>query len=87
MLPNERPRGYYVVLVIMLLPILIILFLPLLSIGLSGLPAALLMVAFVVLPLLSCGTGFKGRGLFQFHYHGEPFEAEVMNITEDERKV
>jgi hypothetical protein len=71
----------------MLLPILIILFLPLISIGISGLPAALLMVAFVVLPLVSCGMGFKGRGLFQFHYHGEPFEAEVMDITEDEKIV
>jgi len=84
---NERPRGYYACLVIMLLPILIILLLPLLSLGISGLPWALLMIAFVVLPLVSCGTGFKGRGVFQFHYHGEPFEAEVMDITEDERIV
>ncbi len=85
--PEEKPRGYYLVLFIMLLPILIILLLPLPSIGISGLPYAILMVAFVILPLLSCGTGFKGRGLFQFHYHGEPFEDEVMDIREDERIV
>ena len=84
---SERPRGYYLALVIVLLPILIILFLPLLSIGISGLPWALLMVAFVVLPLVSCGRGFKGRGIFQSHYHGEPFEAEVMDIREDEKIV
>ncbi|MFW9892138.1 MAG: hypothetical protein ACFFFO_08050 [Candidatus Thorarchaeota archaeon] len=84
---NEKPRGYYLVLFIMLLPILVILLLPLLSIGIGGLPAALLMIAFVVLPLVSCGTGFKGRGLFQSHYHGEPFKDEVMDISEDDRIV
>ncbi|MFX1483565.1 MAG: hypothetical protein ACFFCP_10280 [Promethearchaeota archaeon] len=84
---GERPRGYYICLVIILSPILVILLLPLLSLGIGALPWAFLMIAFVVLPLVSCGTGFKGRGLFQSHYHGTPFESEVMDITEDERIV
>jgi hypothetical protein len=31
--------------------------------------------------------GFKGRPLFQFHYHGTPFEDEIMDLTEDERII
>jgi phosphoglycerol transferase MdoB-like AlkP superfamily enzyme len=69
----------------MLLPIIGILVLPLFSYGLSQLPYALLMIAVVVIPLLVCGFDFKGRPLFQFSYHGEPFVDEVMNIRDDEQ--
>jgi hypothetical protein len=69
----------------MLMPILIILMLPVVIMGLDQLPSALLMSAFVVLPLLSCGRQMRGRPLFQSSYHGTPFVEEVMNISEDER--
>jgi len=82
---RERPSGYYACLVLMLLPIVGILLLPLLSSGLDQLPYALLMIAFVIIPLLGCGFDFRGRPLFQFSYHGEPFVDEVMNIREDEQ--
>ncbi|MGY5873728.1 MAG: hypothetical protein RTV72_15885 [Candidatus Thorarchaeota archaeon] len=82
---RERPSGYYLCLVIMLLPIIGILVLPLFSSGLSQLTYALLMIAVVVITILSCGLDFKGKPLFQFSYHGEPFIDEVMNITEDEQ--
>ena len=84
---RERPSGYYLCLVIMLLPIIVILILPLFTTGLSQLPYALLMIAIVVIPLLSCGLDFRGRPLFQFSYHGEPFVDEVMNILDDEQIV
>jgi hypothetical protein len=71
----------------MLLPIVGILSLPLLSSGLSQLPYALLMIAVVVIPILGCGLDFRGRPLFQFSYHGEPFVDEVMNILDDEQIV
>ena len=82
---TERSFIYYLCLFLMVLPIITILFLPLLTSGLSQLPWAILMSVFVLLPLLSCGTQFKGRPLFQFHYHGEPFVDEVMNVTDDEK--
>jgi hypothetical protein len=82
---NEHPRGYYACLGTMLMPILIILMLPVVIMGLDQLPSALLMSAFVVLPLLSCGRQMRGRPLFQSSYHGTPFVEEVMNISEDER--
>ena len=82
---REKPSGYYACLAIMLLPIVGILLLPLLTAGLSQLPYALLMIAVVIIPLLSCGFDFKGRPLFQFSYHGTPFVDEVMNIQEDEQ--
>jgi len=69
----------------MLLPIIVILTLPLLTSGMSQLPYALLMIAVVVIPLLGCGLDFRGRPMFQFSYHGEPFVDEVMNIREDEQ--
>jgi hypothetical protein len=81
----EHPRGYHACLFLTLLPILIILMLPVVTMGLEQLPYALLMSAFVILPLLSCGLQIKGRPLFQFHYHGTPFTEEVMDISEDER--
>ncbi|MDH4214504.1 MAG: hypothetical protein OEV85_11325 [Candidatus Thorarchaeota archaeon] len=81
---SEHPRGYYACLVIALLPILIILMLPVFITGPDQLPYALVMIAFVILPLLSCGRQVRGRPLFQFHYHGTPFEEEVMNLAEDE---
>ena len=84
---REKPSGYYACLVIMLLPIIGILSLPLLSSGLAQLPYALLMIAVVVIPLLGCGLDFRGRPLFQFSYHGEPFVDEVMNILDDEQIV
>ena len=84
---REKPSGYYECLVIMLLPIIGILSLPLLSSGLAQLPYALLMIAVVVIPLLGCGLDFRGRPMFQFSYHGEPFVDEVMNIREDEQIV
>jgi hypothetical protein len=71
----------------MLLPIIAILVLPLFSSGIAQLPYALLMIALVVIPLLSCGLEFRGRPLFQFSYHGEPFVEEVMNIQDDEQIV
>ena len=74
---RERPSGYYACLILMLLPIVGILLLQL--------PYALLMIAFVVIPLLGCGLDFKGSPLFQSPYHGEPFIDEVMNIHENER--
>jgi len=81
---RERPSGYYLCLIIMLLPIIGILALPLFIFGLSQLPYALLMIAVVIIPILGCGLDFRGRPLFQFSYHGEPFVDEVMNIQEDE---
>jgi len=45
------------------------------------------MIAVVVLPLFSCGLGMRGRPLFQFHYHGTPFDEEVMNISDDEKEL
>lgn len=72
---------------IMLLPIIGILVLPLLSSGLAQLPYALLMIAVVVIPILGCGLDFRGKPLFQFSYHGEPFVDEVMNILEDEKVI
>ncbi|TFG95229.1 hypothetical protein E4H12_13690 [Candidatus Thorarchaeota archaeon] len=84
-LDRERPPGYYACLIIMLLPIIGILLLPLLSSGLTQLPYALLLIAFVVIPILGCGIDFRGRPLFQFSYHGTPFVDEVMNIQEDEQ--
>lgn len=81
----EHPRGYYACLVVMLLPILTILMLPVVIMGLDQLPYALLMGAFVILPLLSCGLQLKGRPLFQSSYHGTPFIEEVMDISEDEK--
>lgn len=84
---SDKPRGYYACLVISLLPILVILWLPLLELGFSGLPGAILMSGIVILPLLSCGIGFKGRPLFQFHYHGTPFEEEIMKPIEDDRTI
>jgi len=83
----EHPRGYYACLVMALLPILIILMLPVVIMGVNQLPYALLMSAFVILPLLSCGRRARGRPLFQFHYHGTPFEEEVMNLSEDEKQL
>ena len=82
---RERPSGYYACIVTMLLPIIGILVLPLFISGLEQLPYALLMIAVVVIPLLSCGLDFRGRPLFQFSYHGEPFVDEVMNIQDDEQ--
>ncbi|TFH04251.1 MAG: hypothetical protein E4H14_15180 [Candidatus Thorarchaeota archaeon] len=84
-LDREKPSGYYACLILILLPIVGILLLPLLSSGLAQLPYALLMIAFVVIPLLGCGLDFRGRPLFQSPYHGEPFVNEVMNIHEDEQ--
>lgn len=84
---QERPPGYYACLVVMLLPILIILMLPVIIMGLDQLPYALLMSAFVILPLLSCGLPLRGRPLFQFHYHGTPFDEEVMDLSEDEKAL
>ena len=84
---REKPSGYYACLVITLLPIIGILSLPLFTSGLSQLPYALLMIAVVVIPLLGCGLDFRGRPLFQFSYHGEPFVDEVMNILDDEEIV
>jgi hypothetical protein len=84
---RERPAGYYACLVVMLLPIIGILALPLFTSGLTQLPYALLMIAIVVIPILSCGLEFRGRPLFQFSYHGEPFVDEVMNILDDEQIV
>jgi len=83
----ERPRGYYACLLVLLAPISFVILYPLLYTGIEGLPWALLMLAFVVLPLLSCGARFKGRPLFQFHYHGTPFEEEVMDLKDDVREV
>jgi hypothetical protein len=71
----------------MLLPIIGILTLPLFTVGLNQLPYALLMIAVVIIPILGCGLEFRGRPLFQFSYHGEPFVDEVMNITDDEQIV
>lgn len=83
----ERPQGYYACLALALLPIVIILLLPVFTMGFNQLPYALLMCAFVVLPLLSCGLHLRGRPLFQFHYHGTPFDEEVMDLFEDERAL
>ena len=82
----DHPRGYYACLVMILLPIIFILVLPVVTMGLEQLPYTLLMSALVILPLLSCGRQLRGRPLFQFHYHGTPFDEEVMNPSEDEKK-
>ncbi|NHJ12692.1 MAG: hypothetical protein EAX95_03410 [Candidatus Thorarchaeota archaeon] len=82
---EERPTGYYACILVLLSPLCFIILYPLTFTGLQALPWALLMLAVVILPILSCGLEFKGRPLFQFHYHGEPFEDEVMNPTEDDR--
>ena len=84
---TEHTKAYYLCIFVMMLPIITIILLPLLSTGLGQLPWALLMCAFVLLPLVSCGTRFKGRPLFQSAYHGTPFQEEVMDLTEDERVV
>ncbi len=82
---TEHTKTYYLCLFVMMLPILIIIFLPLVTYGIQQLPWALLMSFVVLFPMMSCGLRFKGRPLFQFHYHGEPFIEEVMNVTDDER--
>jgi hypothetical protein len=82
---NEHPRGYYACLVTMLSPIVFILMLPVAIFGLDQIPYAIIMSAFVILPLLSCGRQVRGRPLFQSSYHGTPFEEEVMNPSEDEK--
>ena len=84
---RERPQGYYACLGIMLAPIIAILVIPLFTSGLTQLPYALLMLAIVIIPILSCGLEFRGRPLFQFSYHGEPFIDEVMNISDDEKLI
>ncbi|MFQ5834274.1 MAG: hypothetical protein ACE5H4_16340 [Candidatus Thorarchaeota archaeon] len=81
---DERHRGYLLCILLILSPIVGILVWPVTFSGLSSLPWAILLVAIVVLPLFSCGIGFKGRPLFQFHYHGTPFKDEVMDLSEDE---
>jgi hypothetical protein len=82
---REHRRAYYVCLAATLMPILIVVMLPVATLGLDQLPYALFMSVFVVLPFLSCGRQLRGRPLFQFHYHGTPFVKEVMDISEDER--
>jgi len=84
---REKPAGYYLCIIIILIPIIGILSIPLFYSGLSQLPYALLMIAVVVLPLLGCGLDLRGRPLFQFSYHGEPFVDEVMNIQDDEQII
>ncbi len=84
---TEHTKAYYLCLFVMTLPIVTILFLPLLSTGIGQLPLALLMCFFVLFPMVSCGLQFKGRPLFQFHYHGEPFVEEVMNVKDDEKAM
>jgi hypothetical protein len=81
----ERPRGYFVCLGMMLVPIIAILMIPVVTLGLDQLPYALMMSVFVLFPMLSCGTSLRGRPLFQGTYHGTPFNEEVMDISEDER--
>ena len=83
----ERHPGYLVCVVLPLLPIVGILLWPVTFSGFSSLPWAILMIAVVVLPLFSCGFGMRGRPLFQFHYHGTPFDEEVMNISDDEKEL
>jgi hypothetical protein len=82
---TERPSGYYACLTVMLFPIVGILLIPIFTTGLAQLPYALLMIFVVVIPLLGCGFDFRGRPLFQFSYHGEPFVEEVMSIQDDEK--
>lgn len=82
---SERPAGYYVCLAVMTLPVILIIFLPVFLGGnFFDFLGASLLTAFVLIPLFSCGLRFKGRPLFQFHYHGEPFEDEVMSLKDDE---
>jgi hypothetical protein len=84
---TEKPSGYYACLILMLSPIVGILLIPVFTTGLSQLPYAILMILVVIIPLLSCGFDFRGRPLFQFSYHGEPFVEEVMNIQDDEKAI
>ncbi|MFX1417060.1 MAG: hypothetical protein ACFFC0_09615 [Promethearchaeota archaeon] len=80
---SDRHPGYLACVILALLPIVGLLLWPVTFSGLSSLPWAILMIAVVVLPLLGCGLGMRGRPLFQFHYHGEPFKEEVMDISDD----
>ena len=82
---RERPRGYYAGLILMLLAIMLILLPPVFVRGTDQLPYAILMSAFMILPILGCGLPLGGRPLFQFHYHGTLFNEEVMDISDDER--
>jgi hypothetical protein len=69
----------------MTLPVVLIIFLPaILSGSLSDFFWASALSIFVLVPLFGCGMRFRGRPLFQFHYHGEPFEDEVMSLKDDE---
>ncbi|NHI83829.1 MAG: hypothetical protein EAX81_05980 [Candidatus Thorarchaeota archaeon] len=81
---EEHPAGYYVCVLASLLPICFLILYPLTYTGLEALPWALLMLAVVILPILSCGLDFRGRPLFQFHYHGIPFKDEIMDLADDE---
>ena len=84
----HRSTGYYVCLTVMTLPILLILFIPAVAGGTQiDFVGAAFLSAFVLVPLFSCGVRFRGRPLFQFHYHGEPFEDEVMSLRDDETQV
>jgi hypothetical protein len=83
----ERPRGYFVCLVLMLFPIIAILMIPVVTLGINQLPYALVMSLFVLVPILGCGLPLRGRPLFQSTYHGTPFGEEVMDISDDERIV
>ncbi|MFX0107659.1 MAG: hypothetical protein ACFE7R_05210 [Candidatus Hodarchaeota archaeon] len=84
---SERPRGYLACIILILTPIVFIILWPVTYLGISSLPWALLLLFVVVVPLFSCGTRFRGRPLFQFHYHGEPFEEEIMSLVDDEHEV
>ncbi|MFX0045212.1 MAG: hypothetical protein ACFE8Z_05150 [Candidatus Hermodarchaeota archaeon] len=84
---SERHSGYLACIILALLPIVGILLWPVTFSGPSSLPWAILMIAVVVLPLFSCGLGLRGRPLFQFHYHGEPFKEEVMDISDDHEEL
>ena len=84
---SERHPGYLACVMLALLPIVGILLWPVTFSGFSSLPWAILMIAVVVLPLFSCGFAMRGRPLFQFHYHGTPFDEEVMNISDDEKEL
>jgi hypothetical protein len=82
---TERPTRYFVSLALILVPIIVILIIPAITMGLNQLPYALVMCISVLIPILGCGLPLRGRPLFQSHYHGTPFIKEVMDISEDER--
>lgn len=76
MFEEDRGPGYCLCFVMSMLPILGLFLLALPQLPVSELPSVAVLLFLVFAPLYGCGDLFKGRPMFQWHYHG--VETEVM---------